>query len=344
MKPTNKHATNRPKVLCVDDEPGLLRSLRWLLRDQFDVAVTDNPATGLALLAADRFDVVISDQRMPGMSGTEFLERARHIAPTCVRLLLTGYSDFGAVLASVNEAEVFRFITKPWDNQRLLHTVGEASRLARLNADTGTGFEETAILDDDDTPVQATLLLFDAEPELADKVTAAAPEGSRFVSTHDVGDALGLMAREQVAVLVADLSVHREQQITFIASVRKSRPDVVVVVLSAARDIKLMARLINEGQIYRFLARPVAPQQMRQALRQAINRHQAICRRAQATTASAADTVVDSDFELDFSQTTSIQRLRTALPTANRNEAGQRGALRAWVHRVVARWLAHRRR
>mgnify|MGYP006178134753 CR=1 FL=1 len=112
-----------PKVLCVDDEPGLLRSLRWLLRGQYEVAVASSGFDGLALLGAENFDVVISDQRMPGMTGTEFLERAKQVSPRSIRLLLTGYSDFNAVLSSVNDSEVFRFISKPWDNQKLLDTV-----------------------------------------------------------------------------------------------------------------------------------------------------------------------------------------------------------------------------
>ena len=76
-----------PKVLCVDDEPPLLRSLRWLLRREFDVAVASSGREALALLAADRFDVVLSDQRMPGMCGSEFLSLAQQVSPLTVRLL-----------------------------------------------------------------------------------------------------------------------------------------------------------------------------------------------------------------------------------------------------------------
>ena len=80
-------ARHLPKVLCVDDEAPLRRSLRWLLRGEFDVVVASDGAQALALLGAQRFDVLLSDQRMPGMCGTELLRQAREASPHTVRLL-----------------------------------------------------------------------------------------------------------------------------------------------------------------------------------------------------------------------------------------------------------------
>ena len=94
----NMGHTKKPRVLCVDDEPSVLRALGWLLRSRFEVSSTTDTQEALSLLRQNAFEVVISDQRMPGMTGTEFLERAREVSPRSIRLLLTGYSDFNAVL------------------------------------------------------------------------------------------------------------------------------------------------------------------------------------------------------------------------------------------------------
>ena len=127
-----------PKVLCVDDEPAMLRSLRWLLRGRYEVAVAASGLDALALLGAAKFDVVISDQRMPGMSGVEFLKRARQVSPRSVRLLLTSHAEFNAVQASVSDCKIFRFVSKPWDNPHLLKTLSDAARIARIDTPTDT--------------------------------------------------------------------------------------------------------------------------------------------------------------------------------------------------------------
>jgi DNA-binding NtrC family response regulator len=114
-----KTVTGKGRILCVDDEPAILRSLQWLLRRRFEVSVAPGGAEALALLRDGDFDVVVSDQRMPGMSGAELLREVRRLSPRSMRILLTGYSDIQAILRSVNEGEVFRFIHKPWDVNEL---------------------------------------------------------------------------------------------------------------------------------------------------------------------------------------------------------------------------------
>ena len=113
-------------ILCVDDEPNILRSLHWLLGKRFDVKTAESGQDALPLVKEFDFDVIISDQRMPGMTGAEFLREARKISPRSMRLLLTGYSDMSAILRSVNESEIYRFIKKPWDMKTLVTVTEEA--------------------------------------------------------------------------------------------------------------------------------------------------------------------------------------------------------------------------
>ena len=123
--------TKKGKVLCVDDEPNILRSLQWLLQKEFEVHTAPSGQDGLVLLGQHDFDVVVSDQRMPGMMGSEFLREVRARSPNAMRVLLTGYSDLPAILRSVNEGEVFRFINKPWKTDELLKVVAEAVQIAQ---------------------------------------------------------------------------------------------------------------------------------------------------------------------------------------------------------------------
>ncbi len=109
-------------MLCVDDEPHILDSLRDSLRRNFDVRIATSGAEGLALLGSepDEYAIVLSDMRMPVMSGSVFLREACTVAPDATRVLLTGYADLEAAVSAVNDAQLFRFLTKPCPRDELL--------------------------------------------------------------------------------------------------------------------------------------------------------------------------------------------------------------------------------
>ncbi|NHZ61617.1 HD domain-containing phosphohydrolase [Massilia genomosp. 1] len=114
-------------VLCVDDEPNILSALRRLFRPEgYRVLVADGGAAGLAILEQEKVDLVISDMRMPEMDGARFLEHVRERWPGTLRLLLTGYSDVSSILAAINRGEIYRYITKPWDDTDILLVVRHA--------------------------------------------------------------------------------------------------------------------------------------------------------------------------------------------------------------------------
>lgn len=117
---------NRPMLLVVDDEPEVLRSVHDLLRLEYRVLTFTKPAEALAALEEYEVPVVMSDQRMPEMSGVEFLRRSKLIRPDATRLLFTGYSDIKAVIDAINEGNVFRYLTKPWDPEELATVIRQA--------------------------------------------------------------------------------------------------------------------------------------------------------------------------------------------------------------------------
>jgi len=107
-------------VLCVDDEVHILRSITRLLRNEdYALLTAASGSEGLALMAKQPVQLVISDQRMPEMTGVEFLQRAREVHPETVRVLLSGYADVSVVADAINTVEVFRFLAKPWIDDEL---------------------------------------------------------------------------------------------------------------------------------------------------------------------------------------------------------------------------------
>jgi response regulator RpfG family c-di-GMP phosphodiesterase len=114
-------------VLFVDDEQEVLSTLEEVLeRELYTIRTATSPAAALRCFEDGPIAVVVSDQRMPGLSGTEFLAEVRRRSPDTIRIILTGHADVEAALAAINEGEVFRFITKPWDDGDLKRTLREA--------------------------------------------------------------------------------------------------------------------------------------------------------------------------------------------------------------------------
>ena len=116
-------------LLLVDDEENIIASLRRLLRrDGYHIITANSGAQGLQRLAENEVDVILSDQRMPGMTGVEFLRRAKELYPQTVRMTLSGYTELQSITDAINEGAVYKFLTKPWDDERLRAHVNEAFR------------------------------------------------------------------------------------------------------------------------------------------------------------------------------------------------------------------------
>jgi CheY-like chemotaxis protein len=115
------------RVLLVDDEPENLEVLSTLLEEDYEVMTAASGQAALAVVEkSPSFSVVLSDQRMPGMTGMELLTELRRRTPDTVRLMLTGYTDLGPMVAAVNEGNVYRFFLKPWNPDELRSAVGDA--------------------------------------------------------------------------------------------------------------------------------------------------------------------------------------------------------------------------
>jgi response regulator RpfG family c-di-GMP phosphodiesterase len=125
---TASQASKKRPILVVDDEPEMLYSLQGLLRRNFQVYTANSGAEGLKILQEHEVHVVMTDQRMPEMTGVEFLKRLNGNYPEAIRVIFTGYADTQAVIDAINQGNVFRYVAKPWDPEELTKTLNEAGR------------------------------------------------------------------------------------------------------------------------------------------------------------------------------------------------------------------------
>ena len=273
-------------VLFVDDEPRVLTSMRALFRRDFNVHLANSGKEALALLKVQQVDVIVTDQRMPGLSGVETLAHVKRLAPNAMRILLTGYADANAIQGSINEGEVFRFLNKPCRPDLLKQTVGLAARIAKENREP-SALEEVSSADPDaDTLVNmpivndelgVDIVVLTDDAELVRTIIECTNGAHKVHAAEDVKGALEVLFRNPVGVLVTDLA-HDERSVSALTEeLKRQIPELVTIVASDRSDVKSLIDLINYGQIFRFLLKPISRGQCRLSIQSAIKKHQRLC-------------------------------------------------------------------
>ncbi|HUQ73841.1 MAG TPA: response regulator [Burkholderiales bacterium] len=254
-----------PAVLFVDDEERVLHALHALFQGTYEVHTATSGAEALELIKAKRFLVIVSDQRMPGMTGVELLREARTLAPSAVRLLLTGFSDFGAIVASVNESEVFRYITKPWQQAELESTLGEAIEVAiaaEAAAAGGRHFDRAS----------GNVVVL-GQPALARSVRELSLGALGVQEAYDDETVLEIVSHEDIGVVVSELHARMDEPEALLHVLKKSSPHTQLVAISEVPDAELAIRLINEARIHRYLGKPVNLSILQQAVVSGLQRY-----------------------------------------------------------------------
>ena len=274
--------TTKPTLLCVDDEQLIVNAMQRLFRQDYTVLTATSGEDALKLLMHNKVDVIVSDQRMPGMRGVDFLRRARDISPHSMRILLTGYSDLSAIVSSVNEGEVFRYITKPWKNEVLRYTVEVAAKAAAASAqehskkpsDSSFSFDLTERETGPDKTM-ADLLVIDTDIDFHKSVKRAYGEGGgKLFHAGSMSSALDLLERHPtIGVIISEVRIERDDITDLLTTIKAFHPTITTIVASSYSDASMVIRLINEGQIYRYINKPVDEEEIVKTLETASKLH-----------------------------------------------------------------------
>jgi len=137
---TNK--SSLPPILYVDDEKDNLTVFNSSFRRFYDIHTALSGSEGIEIMRKEKIWLIITDQRMPGMSGTEFLERTLTDYPDCIRIILTGFSDMNAVIQAINKSMVYKYITKPWELEEMKNTIDNGIEMYKLREQNRILIEE----------------------------------------------------------------------------------------------------------------------------------------------------------------------------------------------------------
>jgi DNA-binding NtrC family response regulator len=261
----------KPRVLFVDDEPRVLTTMRVLFRSGYQMYFADSGQAALDLLKTQPVDVIVSDQRMPGMTGIEMLRAARELNASAMRILLTGYADLNAIIGSINEGEIFRFVNKPWSNEDLTSTVARAAAAARLSAAVAAKGEPAAAPALSETP--PAILVMDDDPNVPHQVQAILGSGYRVLGATSMDQAVALLESDNIGVVMSDTRVQNHPVVNLIGTLKQHRPELVSVILTERADAGAAIDLINQGQIYRLITKPIHESACKITVSSALRQH-----------------------------------------------------------------------
>ena len=263
----------KARLLFVDDEERVVNLLRMMFRGEYEVLTANSGRQALEIVAAQAVDVIVSDQRMPEMTGIELLAQVSKVSPSTMRILLTGYSDLTAIVGSVNDGEVFRFINKPWDHAEIKRIVGEAAAIART---TGAAMAKP-VVSEAATASQAErpeLLLLD--DNAADRQAMAQVIGSDYQvhGAANIAEALKILEQRDVGVIVAEAQVGGTDTRELLRILKRHYPAITTVMMTQLADADVVIKLINEAQIFRVGTKPIRSSVFQMIVSAAMKQHQ----------------------------------------------------------------------
>jgi DNA-binding NtrC family response regulator len=351
----------RARLLFVDDEQRVLNSMRIMFRRQFDLFLASHGAEALDIVKDKNIDVIVADHRMPKMTGVEVLSRVRALSPRTVRILLTGYADLDAVEGSINESEVFRFLTKPCAPKQLRETIELAAKLARetpapepksdlspadtleiiMEADTVTEIgpetatarvtasaatppprlertdrmqapqfapapqplrEPAPIVDTATRAKLATglgIVVFSSDNEVIDTVQRAVRGRLPVYNAGNVVHVVKILTEHRPGVLVTDVSEDKATIQSMTARLKEHLPELVTIAVSQHRDVLDMVWLINHGQIFRFLRKPLSAGRCAISLQAALQHHRMLLKNPELVKRHEVDAAPESASVVD---------------------------------------------
>jgi serine/threonine-protein kinase len=245
---------NKPTLLLIDDEERIVRSLRMLFFSGYTVHTTTDPQEAIRILREEKVHVIVSDQRMPLMQGSELLGIARETSPATMRILLTGYSDLDASIASVNDGEVFRYLLKPWDAMEVKKVVAEAAAIAEASFDVQSHTNSTVVLE----RKKPRVLIMDRDEATAKTVHETLGDRCDIVWASDAQHAMEELAKQDVSVVVSDLMLGETNVGYILKTIKQLNPQTQCIVVTSFNDTSRLIELINQAQITRFLPKPVS--------------------------------------------------------------------------------------
>jgi len=282
-------------VLFVDDEPRVTSALKAIFRREYNVHIANSGAEALELLTKVNIDVLVSDQRMPKMLGNELLAEVSRKYPQTMRILLTGFMDKKAIVDSINEGEIYRFINKPWRNEEMREVVADAALASEIPiipmpSTVRAGEKQTRKTEpknknqDISRAGDQAILMIEQAKDVRHQIRKfCSDEEIMIYGTQNIEQAVAAAtSRESIGVAVVELSEDTQSALQTINLLKRARPELITIALTEEYDAHTAVDLINQGQVFKYLAKPLDIAGFQNTIQNAFLRHRFLKSNSQA--------------------------------------------------------------
>ena len=262
------------RLLFVDDEERIVSLLRTIFRQNYEVHTATSGAEALQIISKMHIHVIVSDQRMPGMLGIDLLSRVRQLSPNTMRVLLTGYSDLAAIVGSVNDGEVFRYINKPWDHTEIKEIIAQAAEIARTTAYAPVLVpHETVAVKSPMMASAASLLVIDDNVDVINSISGMFQNVYGVHGARNIAQAIEILEQHDISVIITDTHVNNEDTTQLLRILKTQYPLILAILLTEAQDAEMVIKLINQVQIFRYANKPIRRGALQLSVKAAINQN-----------------------------------------------------------------------
>lgn len=292
------------RILLIDDDRNVLSALRRELQSDYAIEAFDAPHQALQRCRESRFDLALVDYQMPEMNGVEFLRQFVKLQPDAIPIMLSGEADFGAIIGTINEAHIYRFIGKPWDSAELAATLAEGlahreqllenRRLAEacrkqkpwVGARNPDKLYQVLAVDDEANMLNALVRdltmrggYADLQMALMGQANPGSPALHRDFRFNVVTTTSPLQALERARlatydVVISDYLMPEMDGLSFLEAFRAIQPDAARILLSGHTDKEVLIKAINSLKIYGYIGKPWHEYTLRTVVAQAIVHHE----------------------------------------------------------------------
>jgi DNA-binding NtrC family response regulator len=308
----NPSTPEKRRILIVDDEAGIVNAVRRELstpplgRHHYEIETFTSPVEALERAREQEFEVVLSDFRMPEMDGLAFLKAFAALQPDCVRLVLSGQTDFDALIRMINETHIYRFIPKPWSSYFLKSSIAQAvdfrqanvnnRLLAKTLRDHGIDLplgaintvDHILVVDDDVNVANAVARALTQRSRLDDvfrevreeaahgRVADLNPANVSVQISNTPQHALRMADDVTFSCVIADYRMPGMDGAQFLANFVEKQPDCACILMSGVADMEGIVTALDLAHLHAFIAKPWGDFELRAAVAQALTRRRLV--------------------------------------------------------------------
>lgn len=265
-------------ILFVDDEPRITNALKAIFRKEYSVYTANSGVEALTLLEIEKVDVIVSDQRMPEMLGSELLAKVSSLYPQTICILLTGFMDEKGVVDSINEAEVFRFIDKPWNNEEIQQVVSEAAFVSEfVNIES----KKEGVLKSPEKAKAAKLnaskamIIIEEQNDVHNQISDFCNQQNIMIHSLQHGEQTiaATASLASIGVAIIELTKDSNEAMQTIKLLEQTRPELITIAITREHDAQTAVNLINQSQVFKYLAKPLKLDEFEDIIEDAFDRH-----------------------------------------------------------------------